>query len=515
MPIIMIIVLMVVFQQGAFRAAPVTLLAGSVSAVLVFKANLELLVVEILKGVWGAVSVIMVVFPAILLYEIIREARALSVFRVEIQRITSDRLLQVLAIGWVFVSFLQGITGFGVPIAVGAPLLLGLGVDPLTAVMIPMVGHAWGGTFGTLAVAWEQLVAQTGIDGALLKETALYAGLYLWFWNFVSGLAVCWFYERGRGIRKGLPAVALISLIQGGGQVVLGQINETLCCFLPSCLAFAAIPLLGRMKRYRRTDTGVEEKRGEPNGDHATDDESAMKTTSMLFPYLLLTGLTVGILLIQPLKHYLGQWTVSFSFPETGTGYGVINPMAVRYAPITPLTHAGMFLFLSSIGSYGYYRCKGLIGKKKSGIMFIRSLKKTTVPAVSVICFIALSRVMSGSGQIQVLARGISLVMGKYYSFFAPMVGFAGSFMTSSTMSSNVLFGSFQMTTARLLNLNIPAILAAQTAGASIGNAIAPSSVVLGLTTIDASVREGIVLRNIFPVCLGCVVFFGVVLVFS
>ena len=68
----------------------------------------------------------------------------------------------MLAIGWVFVSFLQGITGFGVPIAVGAPLLLGIGLDPLMAVVIPMVGHAWGGTFGTLAVAWEQLVAQTG-----------------------------------------------------------------------------------------------------------------------------------------------------------------------------------------------------------------------------------------------------------------------------------------------------------------------------------------------------------------
>ena len=506
MPIVLVMVLMLVFQMGAVRAAPITLLAGSVSAVLVFRADLQLLVVEMLKGVWGAVSVIIVIFPAILLYEVIKEAQALSVFRVKLQRITSDRLLSVLAIGWVFVSFLQGITGFGVPIAVGAPLLLGIGLDPLTAVIIPMVGHAWGGTFGTLAVAWEQLVAQTGLEGEVLRETAVYACVFLWFWNFASGMAVCWFYDKRQGVRKGWPAVALISLIQGGGQIVLGQINGTLACFIPSCLAFAAIPLLGRMKRYGNYECL----------DHEQDRHkgTSMDTVSMLFPYLLLTGLTVGILLTPLFKHLLEQWTISFSFPETRTGYGIINSGIKSYSPMTPFTHAGMFLLLSSVGTYGYYRFRGFIGKKKSGILVTRSLKKTSVPAVTVICFIALSRVMSGSGQTQVLARGISFVMGDLYVFFAPIVGMTGSFMTSSTMSSNVLFGSFQLMTAKLLGLNIPAVLGAQTAGASIGNAIAPSSIVLGLTTIGAPVKEGMVLKKVFPVCIVCVVILGISLIF-
>jgi len=504
MPIVLVVVLMLVFQLGAVKAAPITLLAGCATAVLVFRASLELLVVEILKGVWGAVSVIIVVFPAVLLYEVIKEARALSVFRIKIQKITSDRLLQVLAIGWVFVSFLQGITGFGVPIAVGAPLLLGIGLDPLMAVVIPMVGHAWGGTFGTLAVAWEQLVAQTGLSGGQLRETAFYACMFLWFWNFVSGMAVCWFYGKRQGIRKGWPAVVLISLIQGGGQVVLGQFNATLACFIPSCLAFAAIPLLGRMKRYRSDGQKGEEKYG----------ETFMDTFSMLFPYLLLTGITVGILLTPPVKHFLEQWTISFSFPETRTGYGIINPGVRRYSSLMPFTHAGMFLLLTAVSSYGYYCFRGFIGKGKGGILMARSLKKTSVPAVSVICFIALSRVMSGSGQTQVLARGISFVMGEFYVVFAPIVGMTGSFMTSSTMSSNVLFGSFQMMTAKLLCVNIPAVLGAQTAGASIGNAIAPSSVVLGLTTIDAPVKEGMILKKVFPMCLGCAVILGISLLF-
>ena len=38
--------------------------------------------------------------------------------------------------GWIFESFLQGITGFGVPVAVGAPLLIGIGMKPVWAVVI-------------------------------------------------------------------------------------------------------------------------------------------------------------------------------------------------------------------------------------------------------------------------------------------------------------------------------------------------------------------------------------------
>ena len=71
-------------------------------------------------------------------------------------------MLLVLAMGWIFESFLQGITGFGVPVAVGAPLLIGIGVQPMWAVIIPLFGQAWGNTFGTLGAAWDSLAGETG-----------------------------------------------------------------------------------------------------------------------------------------------------------------------------------------------------------------------------------------------------------------------------------------------------------------------------------------------------------------
>ena len=45
-------------------------------------------------------------------------------------------MIQALLLSWLFASFLQGMGGFGVPVAVVAPLLVGLGFSPIQAVVM-------------------------------------------------------------------------------------------------------------------------------------------------------------------------------------------------------------------------------------------------------------------------------------------------------------------------------------------------------------------------------------------
>ena len=56
---------------------------------------------------------------------------------------SGDKSIQLLIFGWIFSSFLQGVAGYGVPIAVVAPLLIGLGFSPVVAVAVPAIGHSW------------------------------------------------------------------------------------------------------------------------------------------------------------------------------------------------------------------------------------------------------------------------------------------------------------------------------------------------------------------------------------
>lgn len=161
--------------------------------------------------------------------------------------------MQILIFGWVFVSFLQGVTGFGVPIAIGAPLLIGIGVSPLWSVFILLVGGAWANTFGTLGVAWEALLLQINSDGnpELLVHSAFWAALFIWIVNFLAGIIICWIYGKKEGLLKGLPAVVIISLVQGGGQLFLSVLEPSLAVFIPTTLAMFASFLLGKSKWYR------------------------------------------------------------------------------------------------------------------------------------------------------------------------------------------------------------------------------------------------------------------------
>lgn len=133
---------------------------------------------------------------------------------------------------------------------------------------------------------------------------------------------------------------------------------------------------------------------------------------------------------------------------------------------------------------------------------------------MAVISLISMSRIMSGTGQTEVLAQGVSLVLGENYVLLSPFIGLLGSFMTGSNMSSNILFGNFQMATAQITGLDYHSILGAQTAGGSIGTSIAPGNIVLGTTTASILGSEGKVLRKIMPFALTLAFIFGIILYF-
>jgi lactate permease len=131
---------------------------------------------------------------------------------------------------------------------------------------------------------------------------------------------------------------------------------------------------------------------------------------------------------------------------------------------------------------------------------------------MAVLGFILMSRVMGGTGQTVILAQGIASTFGKSYAILAPVVGMLGSFMTSSNMASNILFGEFQLTTARILSLNVAAILGAQTAGGAIGNTICPGNIILGTTTAGILGQEGVVLKKVLPITVTAAVIVGAIL---
>jgi lactate permease len=229
LPIIVLLIFLVFLRWKAPEAGPIGMFVAAIIAVVAFRTPWDTLAVAGAKGVWDAIFILYVVWPALLLYRVTEQAGAFDALRRGIQKFSRNQLYLVLAFGWVFASFLQGIAGFGTPIAVVAPLLLAIGVRPIYAVAIPLIGHSWANMFGTLAVGW--LATLQVIDLQNETATAFQTGILLWIPNLTAGFMIAWMFGRMAAIRQAWPVILIISLVHGGGQLALTLWNPVLSNF--------------------------------------------------------------------------------------------------------------------------------------------------------------------------------------------------------------------------------------------------------------------------------------------
>ena len=165
LPVLTVLLLMVGFGWGGSRAGTAGFLVALILALSVFGGNSMLALVAIGKSVLLALDVLYIVWMALFFYNVTNEAGTVALIGRSLPRLTSDRAAQSLLISWVFVSLLQGVGGFGVPVAVVAPLLVGLGYTATQSVIMASLGHGWAVTFGSLGTSFVALTAVTGLPG--------------------------------------------------------------------------------------------------------------------------------------------------------------------------------------------------------------------------------------------------------------------------------------------------------------------------------------------------------------
>lgn len=500
LPLATLLLLLIGFRWKASTAAPVGAAVAAAAAVLAFAASWETMAVAAAKGAWDALFILYVIWPALLLYLLAKKAGAFDALRQGMARFSRNDLFLVLAFGWVFASFLQGIAGFGTPIAVVAPLLVAIGLRPLQAVVIPLIGHAWATVFGTIAVTW--LATERVIDMADPVATAWQTALLLWIPDLFGGLAIAWLFGRWPAVRLALPMIAVISLIHGAGQLALASWYPAVSNFIPSAVALAALYPLSRWSRYSRPWRGSGK---EEEADSGKAGEPSMGLGMAVLPYAALAAFTLLVLMIPPIREPLERLQVGIAFPAVETGYGVTVEAQKQYSPFSPFTHPGFFLLAAVLTSWIAYRARNCFPDEPTNDgerapLWRELAREAAPPSAAVLFFMMMSRILDHSGQTDVLALGVAAAAAPLvFAAVSNVIGIAGAFITSSSTASNVLFAPLQQSVAALHGLPEPTIIASQSAGGGIGNAVAPANVVLGTSTAGIRGKEGDVLRKALP----------------
>ncbi len=540
-PILILLILLVWRRWSTSAAAPVALAASVIAAIFLFNTPLETLAVAAGKGIWDAIFVLYVIVPALILYHVTEGASAFESIQSGIRKFIPDRLLVVLTFAWVLSSFIQGVAGFGTPLAVTAPLMLGLGVKPIYAVLLPLIGRAWGNMFGSLGTTW--LATTTVVDISAPQTTLVYSAILLWIPNLTAGLTIAWFYGGWWGIKRGAPAIGAITLLHGGLQLALVPFLPVIGNFLAASAALGGIVLLSRWSFYRRQDENEPDaifteqaiKKGKSGGQKDKEKSEAEKTQVefgedrkasrpeaekedeqhknqtgetgkmplwlAFAPYIVLGTVAIIALLIPPVNGFLESYKIGLPFPATTTGYGVTREAAESYAAFAPFTHPGTILLVAAVFGYVLYTIKNRYPKNVSLGGMLKSAGEDSLPSITaIVALLLISKTMDHSGEITVLALGITAVSPQIVFIAASnFIGILGSFITSSNTASNILFAPLQATAAEVEQIPTSLTIAAQSAGGATGNAIAPSDVLLGATVARIPDRLGAILAKALP----------------
>jgi lactate permease len=478
-PIALILILMVGFRWGAARAGGAGYLSALLIAALAFGAGPELLGYAHTRALLLSLDVLYIIWAAFLLYRVADEAGAIRAIGQSLPHLTADRGMQALVIGWVFASFLQGVGGFGVPVAVIAPILVGLGFTPMLAVIIPSLGHGWSVTFGSLGSSFQALMAASGLPAEILAPPAAIllgtAGLLVGF--VVAHAAGGWSTVR----RLALP-IAILGLVMSSTQYVFATSGLwNLATFGAGIAGLLVAAPLARRYRGQQGNTGFLDRRA-----------LAVAASG----YIVLIAVTLCVQLIPLVNDFLGQVEIRVEFPEVGTSLGYITPAGFgRVIPV--FRHAGAILAYSSILAYLIYRRAGLYTAGAAGRILSGTLRRVMSSSVSIASMVAMAVIMENSGMTETMARGLAEGVGRAYPLVAPWIGALGAFMTGSNTNANVVFGSLQLRTAQLLGYSAAIILAAQTAGAALASVMAPTKIVVGASTAGMAGKEGDILRKL------------------
>jgi len=488
-PILLILYLMVGRRWGAAQAGAAGYLAGVAIAWMFFGATPELLVYAHSRALLFSLDVLLIIWAAFLLYRVADEAGAIRTIGQALPRLTLDRGLQALIIGWVFASFLQGVGGFGVPVAVTAPLLIGIGLPPLAAVVVPSLGHSWGVTLGSMGSSFQALMAATGLPAETLGPPA---SLFLSLTCPLIGWMAAHSMEGWAGVRRlWLPGLVW-GVVMGAVQfmvVLAGAWN--IATFIAGLAGLLVTPLV--LKLFTPQSPVRAPVPGSPHPDAGVEWHRFLLAVSS---YIIIILVTLSVQLIPALKAFLSPVVIHLEFPEIRSAAGFVTPAGAGRT-INLFAHTGSLLFYAAAISYLVYLRFGCYQPGSLRRVLGGTLQRVMTSSVSIVSMIALAQVMELTGMTVTLARGLADSFGAVFPLVSPWIGAIGAIMTGSNTNSNVVFGALQLKTALLLGLPPAIILASQTAGAALASAAAPAKVVVGCSTAGMTGKEGEVLRRL------------------
>ena len=153
LPLVVLAVLLAVVRMAPWKAAVAGATTAFALAWLVWGMPIGLAAAAATHGMaFGLWPISWVVLNAVFFYNLTVASGDFDVIRRSLARLTDDRRIQALLVAFCFGALVEGIAGFGAPVAISAAMLAGLGFEPVSAAVLALVANTAPVAFGSIGI---------------------------------------------------------------------------------------------------------------------------------------------------------------------------------------------------------------------------------------------------------------------------------------------------------------------------------------------------------------------------
>src|ERR1700722_3928529 len=217
LPIATVLILLGVLRRPAWQAALAGLIVGLIIAIAVWGLPAPIAIAAATNGaVFALWPVMWIVITALFVYNIAVSSGRFDAFRAWIiKHLPNDRRVVLIVIAFCFGALLEGIAGFGTPVAITSSLLIMCGFPALEAIVFVLIFSTTPVAFGALGTPVTVLGAVTGLPahelGQMIRRQFPIMASILPFYVMVL-------YGGWRSIRSLWPVLAVAGLSFGLAQ---------------------------------------------------------------------------------------------------------------------------------------------------------------------------------------------------------------------------------------------------------------------------------------------------------
>jgi L-lactate transport len=502
LPVALIFLLIGGFRKPASLSSFVGFTSGLVLAVTVWRMPLALAVTSTLMGMAVAVMPLLwTLINAVWLINVLIESGKFEIIKESIGFVTRDRRIQALLVGYGFIGLLEGLVAIGSPVAIGTPMLVGLGFPPITAGVIALLAFSHPGVWGPMGLPIIVLHSvTTGID---LDALGAMIGRQVPLLTLFTAPAVVAAVAGWRGLREVWPITVITGLAYAVSTFLTSNYLALYVAGIVGALS-AMLTTVGVLFVWKPRTTW--QFPGDAVVDARSDGPATLTWRRVAFAWspIGMLILLMGLVNATPLREKLALLsTLSAEWPGLHNAIWKAPPIVAAPEPYAAvysypvLVVPGTITLVAGLLSVAVLR----VSLARAVRVYVRTLQQLSSAIKTTLNVLALGYLMNYSGLSLTIALAFSAA-GFWFPMVAVFLGLIGTSVAGTNVAGNALFGNLVATAGS--QAGVPSVFAAATlAGCGgMGKAIAPPSLALATSAGGIPGQEGDLLRRVLGVTL-------------